>query len=197
MKLSGIFGFIRKIRLLGKPSAPVIRTDHTKGWGTVPMTDKELREWSLQMLARSPDRARFSSFGIDPVVIEQAQLSVHALAQVRRWSGIPRPDVEEHRPKWSDAKEVRIDVLGRSYRVFPHQTDDGFLALRVLWNKNSYVKLADGRFRFKPDNFVMPAYLPDDVKISIEEDFILTGDDLTEACALFDAYESGAFTAAE
>ena len=56
-----------------------------------PMTDAQLREWALRLHAKSVDPAKLSGFGIDPAVLLTAQLDDQALAEVRRWSGIPQP----------------------------------------------------------------------------------------------------------
>lgn len=184
---------LQNVNLLAKKPDPIVLTQQAWNWGTVPMTDKQLREWCMQLIVRTHASPVMISLGIDPMTVMQAPLNVHALAQVRRWAGIPRPDIEEHRPKWSDVDEIRIDALGTTFRVFPHWVDDDLLALRALPKTASYVKLPDGRFRFKPDGFVMPAYLPDEVKASIEETFIVTGDELVTAQALFEAYENGSF----
>ncbi|MCV6454901.1 hypothetical protein [Pseudomonas aeruginosa] len=56
-----------------------------------PMTDAQLREWALRLHAKSVDPAKLSGLGIDPAMLLKAQLDDQALAEVRRWSGIPQP----------------------------------------------------------------------------------------------------------
>jgi hypothetical protein len=55
------------------------------------MTDVQLREWALKLHAKSVDPAKLSGFGIDPTTLLTAQSDDQALAEVRRWSGIPQP----------------------------------------------------------------------------------------------------------
>nr|WP_172735242.1 hypothetical protein [Pseudomonas aeruginosa] len=56
------------------------------------MSDAELREWAQQLYVRC-NTERLSSYGINPWTLLQAQLDDQALAEVRRWSGSPRPDM--------------------------------------------------------------------------------------------------------
>lgn len=56
-----------------------------------PMTDAQLRDWALRLHAKSVDPAKFSGLGVDPAMLLTAQLDDQALAEVRRWSGIPQP----------------------------------------------------------------------------------------------------------
>ncbi|WP_162962105.1 hypothetical protein [Pseudomonas aeruginosa] len=56
-----------------------------------PMTDAQLRDWALRLHAKSVDPAKLSGLGIDPAMLLTAQLDDQALADVRRWSGIPQP----------------------------------------------------------------------------------------------------------
>ncbi|HBN9243710.1 TPA: hypothetical protein L3830_004816 [Pseudomonas aeruginosa] len=55
------------------------------------MTDAQLRDWALRLHAQSVDPAKLSGMGIDPAMLLTAQLDDQALADVRRWSGIPQP----------------------------------------------------------------------------------------------------------
>ena len=55
-----------------------------------PMTDAQLRDWALRLHAKSVDPAKLSGLGIDPAMLLTAQLDDKALAEVRRWSGIPQ-----------------------------------------------------------------------------------------------------------
>jgi hypothetical protein len=54
-----------------------------------PMTDAQLRDWALKLHAQSIDPTKLPGFGIDPAILLTAQLDGQALAEVRRWSGIP------------------------------------------------------------------------------------------------------------
>lgn len=56
-----------------------------------PMTDTQLGDWALRLHAKSVDPAKLPGFGIDPAMLLTAQSDDHALAEARRWSGIPQP----------------------------------------------------------------------------------------------------------
>jgi hypothetical protein len=93
----------------------------------------------------------------------------------------------------NDAKEIAVTVDGRWFRVFPHISNDGLLAMRVLTNMQSYVLMPDGAIRMRPDAFVMPEGIPVDVSEKIERSFILTDHRADEARAIFEAYEINEF----
>lgn len=94
---------------------------------------------------------------------------------------------------WSDAVEIAVTVRGRWFRVWPHISNDGLLAMRVLPKTCSYVLLTGDVVRMRPDDFVMPAYLPESVKTQIEQSFIVPESEALEAKAIFEAFESNDF----
>lgn len=93
----------------------------------------------------------------------------------------------------NDAKEIAVTVDGRWFRVFPHLSNDGLLAMRVLMNIESYVLMPDGAIRMRPDDFVMPEGLPGGVAEKIRRSFILTDRRADEARLIFEAYDSNQF----
>jgi hypothetical protein len=97
-------------------------------------------------------------------------------------------------PCLEGAQEISIVVDGRSLRVFPYMTSEGHLAMQPVGNLEPYTLLDDGRVIMKPRDFVMPDGLPDDVKAEVERTFILSGPQLDEATALFEAFSKGQYT---
>lgn len=92
-----------------------------------------------------------------------------------------------------DSREIAVIINGRWFRVFPHISNDGLLAMRELTNIQSYVLMADGTIRMRPDDFVMPAGLPAKTVEAIERSFILTDARAFEAKKMFEAFEANDF----
>ena len=92
-----------------------------------------------------------------------------------------------------DATEIAVIVDGEWFRVFPHISNDGRLAMRVLSNMQSYVLMPDRAIRMRPDDFVMPAGFPAQAAEEIERSFILTDRRADEARKIFEAYETNDF----
>lgn len=92
-----------------------------------------------------------------------------------------------------EATEIAVTVDGEWFRVFPHISNDGLLAMRVLTNIASYVLMPGGAIRMRPDTFVMPEGFPAEVAEKIERSFILTDRRADEARAIFEAYDANKF----
>lgn len=88
----------------------------------------------------------------------------------------------------NDAKEINVSFEDRSLRVFPHISNDGLLAMRILPNMQSYVLMGNGDIRMRPNDFVMPEGLPTQLMADIERSFILTDRRVAEAKRAFEAY---------
>jgi|SRR5471032_1017106 len=82
----------RRFRVSEKQPAPTVFFGAA---APAPMTDAQLRDWALRLHAKSVDPAKLPDFGIDPALLLTAQLDDLALAEVRRWSGIPQPSSNE------------------------------------------------------------------------------------------------------
>lgn len=95
--------------------------------------------------------------------------------------------------RWDEAKEISVTFNDRSYRVFPHLSNDGLLAMRRVNMVQSYVLLADGSVRMRPDDFCMPLDIPKPLQDKIEASFIVAGYQALEAKAFFEAYNANEF----
>ncbi|PSL90759.1 hypothetical protein [Pseudomonas sp. R9.37] len=93
----------------------------------------------------------------------------------------------------NDAREIAVHFEDRSLRVFPHISNDGLLAMRLLPNMQSYVLMANGDIRMRPNDFVMPEGLPIQLMADIERSFILTDRRVAEAKRAFEAYAANDF----
>ncbi|MGG5276278.1 hypothetical protein [Pseudomonas syringae pv. coryli] len=94
---------------------------------------------------------------------------------------------------FDNASEISVRVNGKGFRVFPHLSNDGLLAMRVLPAMASYVLLSDGTVRMRPDNYTTPVYYPDNVKNDIERSFIIDDHRADEARSIFAAYRAKDF----
>lgn len=92
-----------------------------------------------------------------------------------------------------EATEISVKVDGEWFRVFPHISSDGLLAMRVLPMVVSCVLMPDGAIRMRPDTFVIPKGLPAEVVEEIERSFIETGRLADAAKAIFAAYAANDF----
>lgn len=92
-----------------------------------------------------------------------------------------------------EAKEIAVIIDGRWFRVFPHLSNDGLLAMRHLKMMQSYVLLPDGSVRMRPDDFCMPMDIPKSLQDEIEASFIVTGRQEIEARGIFEAYNANDF----
>lgn len=93
--------------------------------------------------------------------------------------------------------EIAVFLDGRWLRVFPHTSEDGHLAMRVLTNLHSYVLLPSGAIRMRPKDFVIPDGLPSCTVQQIERSFILNEPHAKTARAIFAAYFADDFEVVE
>lgn len=92
-----------------------------------------------------------------------------------------------------ESKEIAITIDGISHRIFPHLTKDGLLAMRELKMMESYVLLANGDVRQRPDSFEMPEDMPQYIIQEIEQSFILPRERAILVRRIFRAYAENDF----
>jgi hypothetical protein len=89
---------------------------------------------------------------------------------------------------WAESREIAITLDDKWYRIFPHISNDGLLALREVMCCDSYVLLVNGDIRMRPDNFKMPIGTPASLAEDIEKSFIVERDKAILVRRIFRAY---------
>lgn len=92
-----------------------------------------------------------------------------------------------------EATEIAVVIDGHWFRVFPHMSHDGMLAMRVLPNLASYVLLPNGAVRMRREDFVMSEKLPAQIVEEIALSFIVSDGRAEVARKIFAAFAAKDF----